>query len=230
MLGTGGNDGRLDFTNNFMQRLVTLFDPSDDKASPLPETTTRLVLALWASPCDSLETAAIGQFLPSSAGGPNGANGFDGGIKVNPWDFVLMLEGAIVFAAGLARKCSASQLPQASAPFAVRGSGTGYQSASAADVGARGEQWMPLWNHPSLYCEVRTMLREGRCMVGKRPAGRGVDMARAIARLGVNRGISQFERYGYIERNGLSNLAVPLGRFDVHQRRGQRLLDEVSPG
>ncbi|HMO13467.1 MAG TPA: type I-U CRISPR-associated protein Csx17 [Pirellulaceae bacterium] len=229
MLGTGGNDGRLDFTNNFMQRLVTLFDLSDDIGTPMPESSNRLALALWATPIDGLESAAIGQFLPSSAGGPNGANGYDGGIKVNPWDFALMLEGCIVFSAGLARKCSASQLPQAAAPFAVRGSGTGYDSASAADVGARGEQWMPLWDHPSLYREVRTMLREGRCTVGKRPAGRGIDMARAIARLGVNRGISQFERYGYIERNGLSNLAVPLGRFDVHQRRFQRLLDEVSP-
>ncbi len=26
LLGTGGNDGRLDFTNNFMQRLAELFD------------------------------------------------------------------------------------------------------------------------------------------------------------------------------------------------------------
>jgi CRISPR-associated protein Csx17 len=229
MLGTGGNDGRLDFTNNFMQRLVSMFDLADAEAPALPSSATRLALALWSEPCDNLESVAIGQFLPSSAGGPNGANGFDGGIKINPWDFVLMLEGAVMFSAGLARKCSSSRLPQAAAPFAVRSSGTGYGSAATADVGARGEQWMPLWSNPCRYQEVRTILREGRCTVGKRAAGRGVDMARAIARLGVNRGISQFERYGYIERNGLSNLAVPLGRFDVHQGNYQRLLDEVSP-
>lgn len=28
LLGTGGNDGRLDFTNNFMQRLTTVMDPA----------------------------------------------------------------------------------------------------------------------------------------------------------------------------------------------------------
>ncbi len=47
--------------------------------------------------------------------------------------------------------------------------------------------------------------------------------------MGVARGINQFERYGYIERNGLSNLAVPLGRFHVCPRPNQRLLDEVTP-
>ena len=30
LLGTGGNDGNLDFTNNAMQRLGELFDPIPD--------------------------------------------------------------------------------------------------------------------------------------------------------------------------------------------------------
>jgi len=229
MLGTGGNDGRLDFTSNFMQRLVGLFDVESETGAPKPNTDLLLKSAFWETPNDKLETAAIGQFLPSSAGAPNGSNGFSGSIGVNPWDFVLMLEGSILFCSGLSRRCQASALPQAAAPFAVRGSGSGYGSSSSTDVGARGEQWMPLWNQASIITEVRSLFREGRSEINGRPAVRGTDLARAVARMGVARGINQFERYGYIERNGLSNLAVPLGRFQVSPRPNQRLLDEATP-
>ncbi len=229
MLGTGGNDGRLDFTSNFMQRLVDLFDVSSEAGAAKPNTEQLLQTAFWESPNDKLETAAIGQFLPSSAGGPNGSNGFSGSIGVNPWDFVLMLEGAVLFCSGLTRRCQANVLPQAAAPFAVRGSSSGYGSSTKNDVGARGEQWMPIWNRPSMIAEVRSLFREGKSEINGRPAIRGTDLARAVARMGVVRGVNQFERYGYIERNGLSNLAVPLGRFQVCPRSNQRLLDEAAP-
>ena len=228
MLGTGGNDGRLDFTSNFMQRLVGLFDVESQNGGPRTATSGLLLTALWDAPSDKLEFAAIGQFLPNAAGGPNGSNGFSGGIGVNPWDYVLMLEGAILFCSGLARRCHVGQLPQAAAPFAVRGSGSGYGSSDSADVGARGEQWMPMWKQPSSLSEVQCLFREGKSEIGGRAPGRATDMARAVARMGVARGINQFERYGYIERNGLSNLAIPLGRFVVEPKPNQRLLDEVA--
>lgn len=229
MLGTGGNDGRLEFTTNFMLRLVTLFDMNTPTGSPTANSAAQISTAIWERPSPTLESGAIGQFLPGAAGGPNGTNGFVGSIGVNPWDFVLMLEGAVLFSAGLSRRCQSSQLPQAAAPFAVRNSGAGYASSSASDVGARGEQWMPLWQQPTSLRELTAIIREGKSQINGRPAGRGTDMARAIAKMGVARGIDQFERYGYIERNGLSNLAVPLGRFKVRQRPHQRLLDEVAP-
>ena len=61
----------------------------------------------------------------------------------------------------------------------------------------------------------------------------GLEAALAVARLGTARGISAFERYGYIERNGQSNLAVPLGRWRV-PRPGQGpgpvyLLESIEP-
>ncbi|MCA9173793.1 MAG: type I-U CRISPR-associated protein Csx17 [Planctomycetales bacterium] len=229
MLGTGGNDGRLEFATNFMLRLHSMFDLTSDLGLPNPSTSPQLKMALWESPSPALEGGAIGQFLPGAAGGPNGTSGFSGGIGVNPWDYVLMLEGAVLFAAGLARRAQANALPQAAAPFAVRSSGSGYGSAGDSDVGGRGEQWMPLWSQPSTCDELAGLLREGRSQINGKAAARGTDMARAIARMGVARGIHQFERYGYIERNGLSNLAVPLGRFDVRPRPSQRLLDEVAP-
>ncbi|MCA9219927.1 MAG: type I-U CRISPR-associated protein Csx17, partial [Planctomycetales bacterium] len=229
LLGTGGNDGRLDFTTNYMQRLVSLFDAADPAAKPFDNTIPQLDAAIWGDPTPTLESGAIGQFFPGAAGGPNGTSGFDGGVQVNPWDYVLMLEGAIIFRSGLSRKCASQHLPQAAAPFAVRASGAGYGSSDSADAGARGEQWMPLWSRPSTLGEVFGIFREGRSKIGGRLAERGTDMARSVARMGVARGISSFERYGYIERNGLANLAVPLGRFEVRRGRNQELLDEVAP-
>ena len=229
MLGTGGNDGRLEFTTNFMLRLYSMFNLTAPEAGATSNTRAQLKIALWNDPSPTLESGAIGQFLPGAAGGPNGTTGFSGSFGVNPWDYVLMLEGAVLFSSGLARRCQATPLPQAAAPFAVRSSGSGYGSSSENDAGARGEQWMPLWLQPTTCTELSAMLRESRSQINGKAAGRGTDMARAIAKLGVARGIQQFERYGYIERNGLSNLAVPLGRFEVRPRPNQRLLDEVAP-
>lgn len=229
MLGTGGNDGRLDFTVNFMQRITALLDVQSDAGGPQAEAPQQLRSALWSQLSPTLASGAIGQFLPGAAGGPNGTTGFSGGVGVNPWDFVLMLEGAVLFSAGLSRRCQARPLPQAAAPFAVRASGSGYGSAAPSDAGPRGEQWMPLWHAPAGLRELTALLREGRCEINGRPAGRGIDMARAVAKMGTARGITQFERYGYIERNGLSNLAIPLGRFHACPRPNQRLLDEVAP-
>ena len=45
------------------------------------------------------DRAPIGQFFPGAAGGANATSGFDAASAVNPWDFVLMIEGALLFAA-----------------------------------------------------------------------------------------------------------------------------------
>jgi len=229
MLGTGGNDGRLDFTSNYMQRIVSLFDTSDVEGKPHTETIAQIRVALWNDPTPTLEAVKIGQFFPGAAGGPNGSDGFAGSVRVNPWDYVLMLEGAILFRSGLSRRCADQELPQASAPFAVRGSGAGYGSSDSADAGPRGEQWMPIWGRGAMLAEVISVFREGRSRIDGKAAKRGIDMTRSIARTGVARGINEFERYGYIERNGLANLAVPLGRFVVEPKPNQELLTEVMP-
>ena len=219
LLGTGGNDGRLDFTSNYMQRLVSLFDVESEDAAAHGESVPQLNAAFWAAPSPVLESCSIGQFFPSSTDG----------TKVNPWDFVLMLEGAIAFRAGVSRRCNSESLPQAAAPFAVRSSGVGYGSSHTADESVRGEQWMPLWSNPATMKEVQSFFQEGRSLIKKQSAERGTDMARAVSRMGVTRGVAQFERYGYIERNGLANLAVPIGRYTVRHQSNQQLLDEVAP-
>jgi CRISPR-associated protein Csx17 len=227
ILGTGGNDGRLDFTSNFMQRIVELLDCAAPEIGPRPGSEELLVAALFGSPEAGLPSNSIGQFLPGTAGGSNMGAGFDGGSRVNPWDFVLMLEGAILFRSAVSRRASVKSLPRASAPFAFHPAAIGYPTAETEKN--RGEQWMPLWNSPMSLVELGSLIRDGRCQLRRQPAQRPVEVARAIARLGVSRGISAFERYGYIERNGQANLATPLGRFTVQAQPRQDLMDQIAP-
>ncbi|NLF18991.1 MAG: type I-U CRISPR-associated protein Csx17 [Lentisphaerae bacterium] len=224
LLGTGWNDGRLDFSNNFMQRLAELF-LGGSRDCPPPD----IASSLWhrASPGAHGKTA-IGQFLPGGAGGANATTGPEGVSQVNPWDFVLMLEGAILLRAAVTRRIEAHSASQAAAPFAIRPASCGYASASRSERDTRGEQWMPLWTSPSTLTEISRVFADGRAQLGRSRVSRPVDFARSVARMGVARGIAAFQRFGYLERNGQANLAVPLGRWEVMQQPHQNALDDLD--
>ncbi|MGE3674510.1 MAG: type I-U CRISPR-associated protein Csx17, partial [Polyangiaceae bacterium] len=217
LLGTGGNDGRLEFSNNFMQRLVGLIEPKTGQPTKTSEELLRS--ALFGETTSALEATAVGQFLPGNAGGVNSTTGYSGGATVNSWDFVLMLEGALLFAAASVRRLDDVSDGSFAYPFTVRGSGVGYGSASSADEGAaRGELWAPLWESPASLGELRSLFSEGKARVRGRTARNGLDFAEAIATLGVDRGIAAFQRYGFQQRNGLSYFATPLNRCVVERR------------
>lgn len=227
LLGTGGNDGNLDFTNNFMQQLGSLFHVNSERGQ-FNETARGLLRdALWSAPTNHLESAAIGQYQPGSAGGANSSTGFDGGNLVNSWDFVLMMEGAVLFTSRATRRLDPNAFSKASAPFAVRPHAAGF-ATPGAEKAQRGEQWMPLWRQPATLSDLATMLGEARIQLDRQPANRPVDMARSISRLGVARGIEGFVRYGYLERNGQSTLAVPLARVQVRHHPRAYLIDDLA--
>lgn len=230
LLGTGCNDGRLDFCNNFLQNLGNLFQLSSAKGEPAPSATAALKAALFGEASPGLSRkGAIGQFNPGGAGGANSSNGPDGNSLLNPWDFVLMMEGAQLFSPAATRRLGTARHAQVSAPFALAAHATGYAGASLQEEEkSRGEQWMPLWENPLTLEELKLLLVEGRAQVGSKPAERPLDAARAIARLGVARGLTGFQRYGYLERNGQAKLAVPLGQVAVEERPRARLLDDLS--
>jgi CRISPR-associated protein Csx17 len=226
LLGTGGNDGRLDFTNTAMQRLGDLLDLESDDGAPAATAADLFRTALFDLPTATLQDGAVGQFLPGSAGGANGTTGPNAGSRVNPWDFVLLLEGAVAFRGQATRRLGARDV-RAAIPFAVSAQAVGHATRGKEKV-ARGEQWMPLWERPASWQDLSTLLGEGRAQLGRASARRPLDFARAIARLGVARGISGFIRFGYFERNGQSNLAVPLGRIQVAAHPRARLIDEIG--
>jgi CRISPR-associated protein Csx17 len=230
LLGTGGNDGRLDFTNNFMQRLTEVFDT--ETGEPTDNAPELLGNALFGHTVRGLANNAIGQFGPASSGGANASSGFSAKAAVNPWDFILMLEGAILFAAASVKRLQTSSSGQLAYPFSVRTTGAGYGSASGADEPAsasRCEMWMPLWTTPTSCTEIRSLLSEGRAQVGMRPARDGLDFHRAITNLGVERGISAFQRYGFLVRNGLAYFATPMERVTVQRNEAaSELLSDLD--
>src|SRR6185437_4970679 len=138
-----------------------------------------------------------------------------------------ILEGAVAFRGQATRRLGARNDVRAAIPFAVAAQGAG-QATRGTEKSARGEQWMPLWERPASWADVSTLFGEGRAQLGRSLARRPLDFARAVARLGVARGITGFVRYGYLERNGQSNLAVPLGRIEVAAHPRARLIDEIG--
>lgn len=236
LLGTGGNDGRLDFTNNFMRRLVSnrkgegIFNSvsgqHSDKAPSL------LASALFDARSNDLVSAAVGQFSPGAAGGPNSTSGFEGDAKVNPWDFVLTLEGAVAFAGAATRRHPGAPESGASFPFTVRqmvGAGWGGIEATDEDD-ARAEFWAPLWRRPARFVEIKALFSEGRAVLNGRTARSGLDFARAASGLGTSRGFNEFVRYGFLKRAGDAYRAIPLGRSFAAPSRTAALVADLDDG
>ncbi|HEY7387301.1 MAG TPA: type I-U CRISPR-associated protein Csx17 [Bryobacteraceae bacterium] len=211
ILGTGGNDGRLDYTNNFMERVAQLLLAPGELTRPL------LRNSLFGDATTAFEDGAVGQYDPGRAGGFNqGEEVETKEIPANPWNFVLTLEGAVAWAAGLYRRQGVAYRSFLCSPFTVKTLAVGYGSASAEDSAkARAEIWAPLWERPASYGELRALLREGRAAVDGKPARNGLEFAEAACMLGVDRGITGFVRYNLLMRRGKSYIALPAGRFSV---------------
>ena len=228
LLGTGGNDGRLEFTNNFLQRIVEVMDPQTGEPTANSRRWLRAALFGSAAP-GCIVKAPVGQFFPGAAGGANGTSGFDAPSGVNPWDFILMIEGALLFAAASVKRLDSTSDGSLVYPFCVRQAGIGYASAAIADeTDARCEMWMPLWKQPTQLTELYSLLGEGRAQVRGRATRNGVDFAQAAVTLGVDRGITAFQRYGFQVRNGLAYFATPLERIIVRRNARADLLADIE--
>jgi len=235
LLGTGGGDGRLDFTNNFMRRLVSNRKPEGifDATSGEPRHDTPMLLdnALWGAPIHDLTRVAVGQFSPGAAGGPNATTGYEGDPAANSWDYVLMLEGAATFASAATRRHQSTEFARASFPFTVGVSGAGWGGIDATDeTDARAEFWAPLWTGPTRFSEIEALFGEGRAVTNGRTARDGLEFARSVAALGVSRGFSEFQRYGFFKRAGKNHYAAPLGRRDAAPSAGTELLADLDRG
>lgn len=232
LLGTGGNDGRLDFTNNFMQRLVAkggLFDASS--GAPSEDAAKLLLSSLFDVRTGGLRPLVVGQFAPGPAGGPNASTGFGRAGNVNPWDFVLMLEGSVAFSGSATRRHQSTSAFGASFPFTVRAVGAGGGSVGVEDEqNARAEFWAPLWSKPTRFLEVNALLSEGRAVLNGRTVRDGLDFARAVTGLGTSRGFSQFERFGFFMRSGKAYFATPISRAATERSTGSRLLADLDTG
>lgn len=227
LLGTGGNDGRLDFSDAFMQRIGDVLCLRDEGA-PRRATSLKWLHAAFFATAAPLMAKKVGQFDPGGAGGPNSDPLGAAESLVNPWDWVLIIEGSMLFASSSARRLDAQAFGRAAVPFTVDAAAVGFGS-SATGESSRGEIWAPIWDGPSTVDEITRLIGEGRAEWRGRQAKSGLDIGRAAAALGVDRGIGRFVRYALLERNGLATAAVPVGVIEVRARPAVNLLGSLDP-
>ncbi len=239
LLGAGGLDGSMDFGVNYLKRLNDVFDP----ANGLPREGTKewLSNALFGEPTSSLYSASaqdkkkvsVGQFSPSDAGGYNADNGFTGEALLNPWNTILQLEGAVLFAASTVRRLEGIGDIYSSLPFTVSPTAIG-EAVALSDEAPKGtkrrtaEMWLPMWSQPAGCRELEAMLREGRITLHGRSVTNGFDCVRALTSLGASRGIGRFQRFTFLKRSGDAFFALDQGQFSVRDSAYTSLVEELD--
>jgi CRISPR-associated protein Csx17 len=221
LLGTGGNDGRLEFSSNYHQHVLRV----------LPTTAAKRKTSLsWAADAingteaSKLVQAAVGQFDPGSSGTPNSSPFGSADSFVNPWLYILMLEGAVWFASSPARRLSmqAESQPRAARTFTTYPSPVAILGGSDTEE-SRGEVWTPSWRENLALAGVQRIFTEGRAVWRGATAIDSSSMYLAIASKGVADGIAALDRYGIIKRNGLSFVAVRADTMKVPDTADQSL-------
>jgi CRISPR-associated protein Csx17 len=223
ILGSGGNDGRLDFSTNFHQSLLDVLSTSDKGRR---RSVAMACDMLAGTEIEQLADASVGQFNPGSAGGPGSSRFGAADARINPWGYVLLVEGALLFAASSTRRHQHAA-GRAAMPFTVADSPDGTTAGSVREK-SHGEVWVPLWSRDFTLPEIKQLFAEARASWHGRPARRAVDFYAATRTLGVARGIDEFVRYGLHQRNGRSFTAVPLARIEVREQREVRLAADVE--
>lgn len=208
LLGSGGgNDGNLHFGSNYMQCLwLCLPDFSAQqnlsgnyKGFNSKASITESLFGENSGKNTTIIDDSIGLYASGYVGGPNAHEGFEAKALRNPWDLILNLEGVTLFKGALSsRSGSKSRRRRAVFPFTSRVSFDALSTIVSKEIGQK-ELWLPVWSSPVSIKSLEMVFSEGRAEVGGRQARDGVDFMRAIASLGVDRGINAFQRYGIIK-------------------------------
>jgi CRISPR-associated protein Csx17 len=226
LLGTGGNEGSGSYVSGFAQQVVAcIIERRYDDA---------LKAAIFGAPTFSATSGQTpGHFSPIDAGGANMSSGFEGGTQTNAWDYLLALEGTLLFASTATRRNESSS-PSFNFPFVVSplsSGASGYVQQEERPKKAKRqvmEIWLPLWYSPCCLDELNALFSEGRATLKRRAAANSLDFARAVAMLGADRGIAQFQRYSFLMRNGQSFFATPLEKLRVCRNVRADLIDELD--
>ncbi len=213
LLGSGGNEGSMDFSINHVGYLLQLIDEASDDPTALA--TLLIGNSLFSENCARGSSSNIGFLDTLATGGANMTAGYEGGSTGNVWDSVIAMEGTILFASLTTKRLESTAFGRPTFPFAVAPSFAG-SGGLAPRESARPELWLPVWSNASTISEVSVLLGEGRITKGRRETRSGIDVLQAVASLGADRGITAFNRFGFYERRGLGYyVATHLGRFDV---------------
>lgn len=226
IFGSGGNDGNLDFSTNFHQRLLEVLEDSPKQRAAIHALAVDLLTGTATAP---LSKAAVGQFDPAGTGMPNSAPTGAAESVVNPWVFVLMVEGAMLFASAPARRLSADAgiATRAAMTFMTHGDAAGSVTAAPGED-SRGEIWAPSWNRSLSFAAVRQIFNEGRAVWRGRTASTSGQMYLAASSQGVASGVAAFERYTIVKRNGKSYAAVRTDEVTVRGDSATKVVEDVE--
>lgn len=246
LLADGGTEGVNSFVGNYYGRLCdhlpldTALDYWNSEQGQLSR--ARLCNSLFATAAAGVREAdaAGGLYWPSLVEAPNIGQEFIANPKkrAQPWDFILAMEGFPLWSSAATRRTE--QLPQdrVSFPFycdsSVGGSfSLAFTEMPGGESKTNGEVWCPLWDRPASFAEILRLFAEGRLIARERTALRATQFAVAVASLGVERGITAFQRVGLLERSGsggnTSSLAIHLGTWSTRPLDHIELLDELRP-
>jgi CRISPR-associated protein Csx17 len=207
LYGTGGNEGSADITNNFWE----LIEETIGFPTPGPDSRELLVASVFGESRVGGTSRTAGQHFPLAAGSSNCGQDFFNSSSTNPWDVVLMMEGAVLFAGATTKRLSQLGKGKAAFPFMIDHLATDEPSTSTKDeakqdaqvMRCRAEFWMPLWCLPTSLPAIRALLAEGRLqrLSGERTE-HTLHAMEAIKTLGMSRGIDTFHRVALFERRG----------------------------
>ncbi len=234
LLGSGGgSDGNTHYSDNFMQNLwEVLPEFESQRKKPKGSSCALINNALWgANTSDLVPNRTSSLYDAGATGGANAGQGFERDSLTNPWNFILCLEGTLLFAGAISRRQTGGEKGRAAFPFQVKLTTTNLDSSSEKEASGR-EMWLPIWERWATHAEISTLFTDGRVSIGSKSAERGIDIARATASLGIDRGIKSFQRYAIVKgRIGGENYntSAYMGSFDVNDRTSVDLLREIDP-
>src|SRR5487761_201805 len=166
LYGTGGNEGSADITNNFWE----LIGEAIGLPTPTVDTNECLIATLFSGPRIGGTSRTAGQHFPLGAGSSNCGQDFFSSSSTNPWDVLLMMEGAVLFAGATTKRLSQHGKGKAAFPFMIDHLASDEASTSIKDeakqdaqvMRCRAEFWMPLWTQPTSLPGIRALLAEGK--------------------------------------------------------------------
>lgn len=223
LYGTGGNEGSADITNNFWE----LIEETIGLPTPTVDTDEYLIGSLFSGPRIGGTSRTAGQHFPLAAGSANCGQDFFASSSTNPWDVLLMMEGAVLFTGATTKRLSQHGKGKAAFPFMIDHLASGETSTSIKDEAkqdsqvtrCRAEFWMPLWTKATALAGVHALLAEGKLQrVSGERTEHTLHAMEAIKTLGVARGVDTFHRVALFERRGKGYyLASSLGYYSTAQ-------------
>ena len=225
LLGSGGVDGSRDFGVNFGSALEDSFDFKTGKPRKNTKALIRESLGLDIVP--SLGSGNLGQYEPAGSG-ENTTSGFRGEQPFNPIDFILLLEGAILFSGTTTRRLGGNEI-RLGFPFTVSALTAGSGAAASTDDQNFAEFWAPIWIRPVCLAELSAFLTEGRTTVSEKTAKDALEFAIAVNTLGAQRGVPEYQRFALLQREPQNpKKATPLGRVFAQENPRASLVSELD--